>query len=115
MTNYRKPFLVLICAFLFGLIALPQVYAQTCTSGSSGEKKACITAPEGILANNRKAQDGVGLINWVVSSACLMGTVLFGVTGAKRLNDENYIGAIGPFLGSGVSGIATYVAYAIAT
>ena len=114
MEKYRKPFLVLICSFLLGLIILPQVYAQTC-SGTNGEKKACISAPEGILANNRKAQDGVGLLNWVVSSACLMGTVLFGVTGAKRLNDENYIGAIGPFLGSGVSGIATYVAATIAS
>jgi len=75
--------------------------------------QGCISTPEGILAQSDKTKGIADFFNWILLSAALIGCIVFGVKAAKKLNDEDFTGAIGPFLGSMLSGIISFVAYTV--
>lgn len=101
----------------FSLLAFLSIFpltsnAQTC-SGEGSVSKACIKNPEGLLAGNEKAAKSVSLVNWVFGAVSLAGAIMFGMKGAKKLSDEDYVASVGPFSGAIICGITLWLAGSI--
>jgi len=80
----------------------------TCASGS----RSCITEDKGILKGG-KTKAAIQTVNWLLLTASLMGCIMFGIKASKKLSDEQYVGALGPGLGSMLCGLMGFIAYTI--
>ncbi len=98
---------------LFSLSTILYLASKKAFAACDPNTQGCISAPQGILAQSNKAKGIADFFNWILLSAALVGCIVFGVKAAKKLNDEDFTGAIGPFLGSMLSGIISFVAYTV--
>lgn len=102
MNNFRGPFAVL---FTFLFFKLEELHAA-CDSATQG----CISTPEGLLSNSDKIKGATGTFNWILLSVSLTACIVFAIKAGKKLHDEDFVGAIGPFLGSLVAGLTPFIA-----
>ncbi|MBF0206346.1 MAG: hypothetical protein HQK53_05600 [Oligoflexia bacterium] len=106
-------------AYLLGILSLMLMVCAISVSSlyfvttARAEYSASLDAPEGILKNNVKVKDTTTTMNWILKSVALVMTIIFGINAGKKLNDEQYTGAIGPILGAVLAGTATFLAYSI--
>ena len=61
------------------------------------------------IAQHTKVKKIFTTLNWVFTICSSIGAIIFGFRAARMLNDEMYQSAIGPFLGSALCAILTYV------
>ena len=73
-------------------------------------KQACLSNPEGIF-NNDKSINAVNGMSWLLSGIAIVGTLVFLLNAGKKLNEQDYAGSVGPFIGSMLCGISSYLAF----
>lgn len=76
-------------------------------------REACLSNPTGILSTSTKVEGATASFQWILTGVTIVGTVGFLVNAGKKLNDQDYMGALGPLAGACVCGISSFIAHAL--
>ena len=69
--------------------------------------------PRGLLADNEKVKKASSTISWIIQIGALIATICFLLMAGNKLSQDDFKGAIGPFLGALVTGISSFLANSI--